>query len=189
MKRRRGEGEGSLTGGTGDVSPQWMTFSAVQSGADTTTTTAQAIPVQRLPQSGRAQVLEVLKVAFFSSTNLPASASATETTDSITTMISTKSFGTTNTTFSEPTVFAADSIQSRSAFTAAGTYFVILPTSPRIYDLTDGGGHGVIIATDNIYAQVQSSGTGATNTVHIKLLYRWKNVGLSEYIGIVQSQQ
>lgn len=186
MRREGGEG-GLLTGGTGDVSPQWLSFSAAQSAADTTTTATQAIPVQRLPQSGRAQVLEILKVVF-NTTALPASASATETIDSINVFISTTSFGTTATNAAEPRVFAYDAVANRSAFTAAGTYMASLPQI-RFFDCTDGAGHGVLVATDNIYAQVSSSGTGNTNTANIKILYRWKNVGLQEYIGLVQSQQ
>ena len=185
MKRRR---DGTLTGGTGDVSPQWMSFVATQSAADTTTTTTQAIPVQRLPTGGKAQVMEVLKV-WFASTQLPASASAAETTDLLECFLSTSSFGTTNTSLSEPRVFAADGISSRSAFTAAGTYFSQLQPSVRQYDLTDGAGHGVLIATDNIFAQVSSTATGNTNLFRIKILYRWKNIPLQEYIGIVASQQ
>lgn len=186
MKRQRGES--SLTGGTGDVSPQWMSFNASQSGADTSTTTTQAIPVQRNPRGGGAQVMEVLKV-MFTSTGVPACASATEALDSIDCFLSTTSFGTTATTWSEPRVFAGDGIASRCAFTAAGTYFAIMPSSIRQYDYTDGAGHGILIATDNIFAQVNSVGTGATNVYRVKILYRWKNVSLQEYIGIVQAQQ
>lgn len=180
-------GEGSLTGGTGDVSPQWLSFSGTQSAADTTTTVTQAIPVQRLPQGGRAQVLEVLKVVF-SSTPLPASASAGETIDVLNAFLSTTSFGTTATTQSEPRVFAYDSILNRSAFTAAGTYMASLP-QVRVWDCTDGAGHGILIATDNIYLQIASTTTGNANTEYVKILYRWKNVGLQEYIGLVQAQQ
>lgn len=186
MKRKYAEG--GLTGGTGDVSPQWMSFLATQSAADTTTTATQAIPVQRLQTRGAAQVMEVLKVLFFN-TGLPASASATETLDDISCFLSTSSFGTTNTTFQEPRVFAGMNTYSRSAFTAAGTYW---STDSRLrpeFDCTDGAGHGVLVATDNIYAQVQSTATGNTNSVAVKILYRWKNVGMTEYVGIVASQQ
>lgn len=184
MKRRR---DGTLTGGTGDVSPQWMSFSASQSGADATTTTTQAIPVQRLPTGGKAQVMEVLKVAI-TITALPASAAVGESLDSQSVFLSTTSFGTTATSWSEPRVFAGVQIQSRNAFTAGGTYYAVIPGITWL-DLTDGAGHGVLVATDNIFAQVISAGTGATNAASIKILYRWKNVALQEYIGIVASQQ
>lgn len=180
-------GEGGLTGGTGDVNPQWMTFSVTQSAADTTTTQQQNIPVQRLPQGGRAQVLEVLKIQAFIQ-QFPAIASATEAEDTLSLFLSTTSFGTTATTFAEPRVFAAVQRVKQGAFTAAGTYGVEYALIDQI-DLSDGAGHGLLIATDSIFAQLVSGGTGAANTARIKMLYRWKDVGLSEYIGIVQSQQ
>jgi hypothetical protein len=60
---------------------------------------------------------------------------------------------------------------------------------PLVLDVTDGAGHGVLIATDSIYAQVNSANTATTNTVYFKLLYRFKEVNIIEYVGIVQSQQ
>lgn len=183
MKR----GNGSLTGGTGDVSPQWMSFTVTQSAADTTTTATQAVPVQRLPTGARAQVMEVLRVDIKRPTVVTI-ASATEAVDSYQLFLSTTSFGTTATTFSEPRVFAADEFQINGAFTAAGTYGLYADLHKQL-DLTDGAGHGVLVATDNIFAQGVSSGTGAANVWRVKILYRWKNVSLSEYIGIVQSQQ
>lgn len=183
MKR----GRDSLTGGTGDVNPQWLSFNAVESGADTTTTASQTLPVQRLPTSGRAQVMEVLKV-LFNFTPFPATASATELVRYMQCAISTVSFSTTLTNLGEPRVFAGWKVQENAAFTAAGTYATIYPTT-HVLDCTDGTGHGVLVATDNIYAQIASGNTSATNTCNIKILYRWKDVPLAEYIGIVQGQQ
>ncbi len=186
MKRSR-TGE-MLTGGSGDVNPQFLSFSATQSSADTTTTTTQTLPIQRLPQSGGGQVLEVLRV-YFTNTTVPTLASATEVSKSSVILLSTKNFGTTDITVAEPTVFAWASRQQRGAFTAAGTYGEN-NTFDSGMDLTDGQGHGLLVATDNIFAQVQSpSNTGAAVTYRVKILYRMKNVGLREYIGIVQGQQ
>lgn len=185
---KRGRGESGLTGGTGDVNPQWMQFTVTQSGADTTTTQSQPIPIQRLPDRGRAQVMEILKVAI-THTSMPVSASAAENIDSISVYVSTKSQGTTGTSWAEPTVFAAVLDSQSSAFTAAGTYMSARPSMPFVLDLTDGAGHGYLVATDTVYAQITSGNTGATNSAIVRFLYRWKNVGLSEYIGIVQSQQ
>ena len=64
--------------------------------------------------------------------------------------------------------------------------------NPTMQDITDGAGHGVLVGTDSIYITgfVPSSWyLNGTNTVFAKLLYRWKDVSLAEYIGIVQSQQ
>lgn len=54
----------ALTGGTGDVNPQFLPFNIVQSGNDATTTLTINVPIQRLPTQGRAQVLEILTVKY-----------------------------------------------------------------------------------------------------------------------------
>lgn len=181
-------GGGSLTGGTGDVNPQYATINAVESAADTTTTTTTPIPIQRLQNKGRAMVLEVLKI-FIDFNALPAIASAAETIRSISVFLSTTSFGTTNATWADPRVFAYCTIANRGAFTAAGSFWGTLPTLPYLFDLTDSAGHGLLVATDNIFTQVQSVATGAVQSVRVKILYRWKDVSITEYVGIVQSQQ
>jgi len=184
MKRGRGD---TLTGGTGDVNPQWLSFSAVQSAADTTTTTTQNIPIQRLPSGTRAQVMEVLKV-YLTFGGWAAVASATELARNIQCFLTTFSSGTTQLAASNPRVFASSTRYQNGAFTAAGTYATSYDGT-HMLDLTDGAGHGIIVATDSVFAQVSSSNTGVAQTVHIKVLYRWKDVSLAEYIGIVQSQQ
>jgi hypothetical protein len=186
-KRARSD---SLTGGTLDVNPQWLSGTAAQSGADTTATTQVVLPIQRIAANApnNAVVLEVLKI-WLEHTNLPASASATETTDTIVTAFSTTNTGTTNAAMGDSNIFGWHQLTNRSAFTAAGTYYTIVKDAPFVLDLTDGAGHGILVATDSIFVQVQSAGTGNTNTVPWKILYRWKRVSLTEYIGIVQSQQ
>lgn len=58
-------------------------------------------------------------------------------------------------------------------------------------DLTDQAGHGILVATDNIYLATYSTvlGYNWVSDFYCKILYRMKEVKLAEYIGIVQSQQ
>lgn len=183
MKRGR-----ELTGGTGDVNPQFLSFTATQSAADTTTSIQVALPVQRLQNRNMAQVMEVLKV-FWNTSTPPAIAAVGESLDSITAVLSTVSFGTTNAVFSDPRVIALTNVAQRGAFTAGGTYVNSYETRPFVQDLTDGAGHGVLVATDSLFMQVQSATTGNANIAQCKVLYRMKNVSMTEYVGIVQSQQ
>ena len=189
MKRGRGK-DGSLTGGTGDVSPQFFNMSQTQSAADTTTSGTFPVPIQRLPAGGKAQVMELLRI-YWTRSAMPVSASTTEASDVIGFSLTTSNFGTTTPTngLAEPRVIYSRLDSNRSAFTAGGTYMFQDVNQNGSVDVTDGAGHGVLIATDNIFLQVQSTTTGAANNVNMKLLYRWKNVRIEEYIGIVQSQQ
>src|SRR3546814_10822105 len=56
------------------------------------------------------------------------------------------------------------------------------------FDLTDGSGRGILVATDSLYLNLNTVNTGRINYVHAKIIYRLKNVTLQEYVGIVQSR-
>jgi len=181
-KRRRRD---TLTGGTNDVNPQFMNLSVTQSAADTFTQITTQIPIQRLATMGRAQVMEVLKVIFQSSDIITATAPLV--TKSVQIALTTKSFGAA-VNLNEPTCFAIYQKGATNAFTAAGTGMIANEIEPYVLDLTDGAGHGFLVASDNIFLQASSVGTGVSNSGFVKILYRWKDVSVQEYVGIVQSQ-
>lgn len=108
---------------------------------------------------------------------------------SITVRLSTRNFGTTKADFSEPSVFTYYNHCLYGNFTAGAATSWVTYNEPFIDDITDGAGHGYLVGTDKIYAQITSSNTGAVNSASVKVYYRWKNVSLTEYIGMVQSQQ
>lgn len=166
----------NISGGSGDVNPQIMNIPCTAT-AGAVVTTTQAIPIQRLQQSGRAQVMEVLKV-IFDNTQF----NTVETDGANLWRVSTKSFGTTGVLPTDPTVFAY--CNQFVKITTSGSVEV---AGPYVFDLTDGAGHGFLVATDNIFVQINSA--GVTGTPSCKILYRWKNVTTTEYVGIVQSQQ
>jgi len=189
MKRRRTSNPGNhLTGGTKDINPQYYSGYSVQTANDTTSTSTYVVPVPRY-SAGPTQsiVMEVLKV-YFDTPEPIALASDTEKIHSVRVIFSTKDHATTEAAFSASDVFAKYTSDSVGAFTAAGTYRMIRQ-EPFCYDCSDGMGHGILIASDTFSVQIASTGTGQTNGCSWKLLYRFKRVSLSEYIGIVQSQQ
>lgn len=175
---RRVSRRDSLTGGTGDVNPQFLTATVTQTGTDTTTTQQVNVPIQRLPNTGRAQVLEILAVKFNWRTAVLVASSR------IAVFVSTASFGTTSTNYGKPRVFSCFA-NDIDLVTSGAT----IQTFPKEDDLEDSAGHGFLVATDQIFIQCVSANTAATNIVDVKFYYRWKNVTLAEYIGIVQGQQ
>lgn len=174
MYKRRRVSE-SLTGGTGDVNPQILSANLTCTAGNSVTTTIP-IPIQRLPSggAGRAQVMEVLKVLFMPTLS-------NETDASVDVVLSTKNFGTTQANNYDPAVF-----QRFGYFTKLTTSGLVDAVQPPWFDLTDGAGHGYLVATDFIYAQTTTVTSGS---MAVKILYRWKNVNMAEYVGIVQSQQ
>lgn len=55
-------------------------------------------------------------------------------------------------------------------------------------DVTDGAGHGMLVATDQVFFACQLTGQGAARTSHIAISYRLKAVALEEFIGIMAWQ-
>jgi hypothetical protein len=169
-----------LTGGTLDVKPQLLVFTATQSAADTTTSASQPLPVLRNFSSSngsKAQIIEILKVQII----FPFPAEVDSTTS---VYLSTKNFAATATTAAEPTVFATS--RRFSDITTSGAIYGDVST---FIDLSDGNGNGLLVATDNIYCQVVSTNTGVANSAIIRLLYRVYGASVTEYVGIVQGQQ
>jgi hypothetical protein len=177
----------SLTGGTGDVNPQWMHLYFTPTTPGTTQTQAFITSLNRYPQrGGRATVMEILKVYWWYS-DTPAVAGAAEVTKLYIGAITTQDHGVVDVTWAFQDCIDMLYIENQGAFTAAGTYMVNCEHI-IVHDLTDGAGHGLLVATDTIYAQLQGGATFATG-FRAKILYRMKNVSLTEYIGIVQAQQ
>jgi len=176
MKRARG-----LTGGTGDINPQWMSFSEVQTGNDTATSGAIQPPVSL--STGENLVMEILRI--YIEWENPLITSGTTTTLNF--WVSTKNFGTT-----APTLGLGDAtvvILSRlyGLFTTSG---IVAYQQPQQYDMTDGAGHGVLVGNQNLYWGITSAGTSQANRVSVKVLYRAKRISQSELLGIVlQSNQ
>lgn len=176
----------SLTGGTGDVSPQLLSFRNTLLVANTYNETQVAIPISRFQASNtRATVMEILKVFFFMA-DVDANNSAGGNNITAACQLSTRALGGVDP--AQPFTLAVAQNNARGAFTAAGTYQAT-DTDPVVVDLTDGAGHGVLVATDSLFYGCATSGFTAVGAFQCKVLYRFKDIALAEYIGIVQSQQ
>lgn len=193
MSKRRKTSD-TLTGGTGDVSPQFLTFS-VQSTVLTGTSTPVQIPlpISRIPtKSGRATVFELLEVQYdqqhldnFLAVNGSYATMAFLTTNSVP--------GIFNDIIGDPRTLSTWQTQYvTSIIGAPATAFFLNKNDAAQYvdDTTDRAGHGVLVATDALFAGVTIKNTAPASLDYgFRILYRWKDVSLTEYIGILQSQQ
>ena len=177
-----------LTGGTGDVNPQFLNAIYSEGAAHTWSTGHLAIPITKLPiAKGRANVFEVLKVMW----DAPSwgDYSATQTLRGGRAVLYVGPALAALPSFGNSRVIALMEQMYIGAFTALGS-FADSTAQPLIQDLTDGAGHGVLIATDDInFGILGFSSNTIAMTFSVKILYRIKSVGLIEYLGIVQSQQ
>ena len=194
MNRKRTNAE--LTGGTGDVNPQTMVLYIPQSSffaGGVNTSTKFPLPIPRYPGgNNRSIVMEFLHVDW----HLTNPVVPTPTNGDGYTLNASLS-----TDPSTPSGLASVIIDSRavSIFRQAAYTLVATAVGFDIYEpelqwadnLTDDAGHGILVATDSIFMKVSSSVTGYTTAGDLVavITYRFKEIGLQEYIGIVQSQQ
>ena len=183
MKRARAD---TFSGGTGDVSPQILTSSIVMTAANTYTEVVIPIPIARFQlRKGKSIVMEILRVLFDSGPKDNNFAAGGES-SSIRQQLSTVSL--TGILPNDPHVFAFYDKEYRGAFTAAGT-FGLAVQEPFDVDLSDGGGHGYLVATDNVFFGMQTTAFAGASSGVVKIIYRFKEISIEEYIGIVQGQQ
>lgn len=181
--KRKGD---ALTGGTGDVSPQYFSYAVTMTAANTAFELALPTPVPRNKVQGdMVTVMEVMKI-FFDMPEADANPAAAGGLVQAIAQISTRTG--IGIDFANPTVIAQCQKTIRGAFTAAGTYGTAY-YDPYEFNTNDGAGHGLIIATDNVFTTVTTFNFVAVAAFRIKMMYRMKNITLAEYIGIVQSQQ
>ena len=181
----------SLTGGTNDVNPQPLRCRAAPSTFATITTGIQAgvatvalpIPVQRLSTGGRAQVLEILGwsydigIAAVTSSLLQIQYAV---------CLSNRSNGTTVPVLGSADPYTVDYVVGNSAATLTAWNV----SGQR--NLTDSAGHGVLFGQDTLYVLFQGGAATAVAATanaacNICIWYRWKNVGFTEYVGMVTS--
>jgi hypothetical protein len=193
----------ALTGGTNDVNPQPLRVRLTPAGfamtvagsASSTAVVALPIPVQRLGNGGRAQVLEILKWQFDATITATVSQISNA---ALKLCLSTRSNGTTPPTMgcADPYTVdyvAMDAPNAKQSTIGDATTNLVPHYVSGVRDLTDGAGHGVLFGMDTLFVQATwianaaAAGATATGDANLCIWYRWKNVGFSEYVGMVTS--
>lgn len=180
MKRARGD---RLTGGTGDVNPQQLSFSVDMAAADTTIQKDIFLPIIPLSAVGKgeAQVLELLKM-FVWMDDFPTAAAGGHRFDLL---IGTKNFNSTIPVDEEADALVLCGCSGDFTHITSGQTSTQYPI---VQDLTDGQGHGILVGVQTIYALLYSGSTGVALKARVKLLYRVKRIGTTELLGIIASQ-
>lgn len=190
MSKRSRTSGGSLTGGTGDIKPQIFTLSTGTQGAtDDYVTDRIPLPVPRIgTMKTKATIFEILWVDWYLS---PEGSRVVPITQwAFLSTVTTRSDGDASTLatlaedLNDPRSFAVAVLMSADD-TSGGGFF----TMPKHIDLTDDNGNGILVATDQIVITGGSLSATAAGQFICKVGYRLVNVGITEYVGIVQSQQ
>jgi len=189
MKRGRKSSGGSDTGGTGDIKPQFMTMAGAVAGAvDDYRVDVFQIPVVRpRGKNESATIMEMLSLDWYLSVENIGDAAFTEA--AFLTQNTARTSGDTATVGS----FAADVGDPRTlgmvilnqTLTTSGSMSQVYPIH---VDLTDSNGNGILWGNDTITMVSGAVANATAGATICKLKYRWVNVGLVEFLGIVQSQ-
>lgn len=191
MKRKAG-GDGSVTGGTGDYHPQLLQIYGTESATDTATLITIPVPRPNIVTNSSKVVMEILMVKSYK----PMYPDVTNNVSYLS-MLS----GTPNLT--APSAFNytdANSLALMKMITDprtisvdcwSGTYAAHSATSDFSYniehddDLQDARGYGFLYPGDNLYWYITSYNTAGKATFGLRIMYRWKKVGITEYLGMV----
>lgn len=189
MKRRRLNGGGSVTGGTGDIKPQILTIQGTQGGADDYKVTQVNLPVPRFGMSQpKATIFEILKVMWY-----PGNQDIADLSNYTAAFLATTDLGRTDGDTSTTGSLTTDQLQTNVISTMSVQRFISTNggnsvVSPIVDNINDNNGNGVLVATDRMFMVFGTNGATATTTMTCRILYRMVNVGVQEYVGIVQSQ-
>ena len=194
----------TLTGGTGDVNPQYACIQVVPA-VSATGVGSNAVPIVLpvLPNLGgtqdTAQVVELLKVDFdFGGLPTPTGTQLQATTSlrlayNAATASAAITAGTAH--IGNPLIITENSTTYQSYFVGgavgAGVAFATVSEHNRQVDLTDQAGHGLLVAVPTIWFGLGFNGwpvNSAPGGPSCRVTYRLKRVRLIEYIGIVQQQ-
>lgn len=188
-KRTRTSG-GSLTGGTGDVKPQFLTQTTpIPSGNSDYAVVEIILPTQILsaPDDDMAVIFEVLRVDWYLGIR-----DETDSANTVFGFLNTRVTRATDDTcnvstigadLSDPGSFAA-AYRHRGVVVEGGAVL----TLPISVDTMDGNGNGILVASSRLFMIVGSINNTAPSEATVKILYRMTAVGIKEYVGIVASQ-
>jgi len=177
-----------VTGGTGDVKPQYLTATTPIPSAGSNYGIIEIL-VPRLVLGGvnTATVMEILRVDFYLAIR-----DLSDTNTLHVGFLTTRASRATDETVSLASLArdAADSLNFgftlwEKELTIEGGLTNIMPNSVVT---NDGNGNGILIATDKLFFIAGSFSNAVASESTVKILYRMVNVGITEYVGIVASQ-
>jgi len=165
-----------LTGGTRDVNPQTLGGRVTESAANTFTQQQIAVPVNRVTSSlNTAQVIEALWIEFETRVLGTIQAVADELEVQLT-----QTSKTTSVNIDDVDMIAKIHLGIVMIATTGGN------AMNQVFhiNLTDGAGHGPIIAVPNVFLGIEGTSLSAAQGASFRMGYRFKNVGLQEYVGL-----
>lgn len=181
-KRRRNNNNGRA-----DIFPNFLTGSLTQSGVDAFVTTQVNTPIPRIQttRSGqRATVMELLWIEMLFPTIEISDALANMTMQFVIGIIPSVVLP-----FNNPRMFAEQRLDTHLALESAIGIAMAITKQPLIYNMQSMDGHGFLLAAENFHVSLFTANTNVANVGEWRMYYRFIDIPLSEFIGLVQSTQ
>ncbi len=179
-KRRRKNNNNNNN--NGDIFPNFLTGTVTESGNDTFTTVLVNTPIPRIQTSRggtKATVMELLWAELLiPNINLQLALS------NITFQMVIGTVPNTIISFNNPRVFVEHRWDAH--FTTSG---LAITQQPFIYNMQSMDGHGYLLAAESFHTSIFSTNTGNSIIAEWRMYYRFVDIPLSEFIGLVQSTQ
>jgi hypothetical protein len=168
-----------------DLYPNFMTWSVTETAADAFSVQNIFTPIPRLQQRGnKAIVMELLELLVW--------VWATPYTISATFDAQFDSFSFECGTGAAPAALINPSAGNVFAMMHRGNNFVTsgmaIQEFPLRYSLVNNDGRGYLLGTDSFWCGIDSTATGVALEFDFKMMYRFVEVDITEFIGLVQSQ-
>ena len=166
-----------------DKYPNYMTGQVTQSAADTATVSQFTTPIPRLQtKGGKATVMELLSIEYNNNNTAL---------DAINESIGFVFFGgQTSVTFTDLLISNPRVIANVDQFVTGATNVGInIYKQYGTIKLQSKDGYGFLYAGDAINLLVTSTNTGVANRVDFRIYYRFVEIPIVEFVGLVQSQQ
>lgn len=164
---------------TFDMKPQFYNAYVTLSAANTYTQAVLQMPINPAAtvSGGKVRVMEILKVLFDMQFD---------------TLAEDGFVGVQLTYQSQTAILSAGDTQKYLDRYSHGTQLItsgaVMDVVPIYHDLSDGAGNGILVATPQLFLGAVSIGQSGAMSAGVKLLYRYVDIPIEEYVGIVSSQ-
>lgn len=167
---------------TVDRFPNFLSGTLVESAAATFTTERVATPIPRLPAIGRGRRATIMELLWVDVTLTGGTLNADN--ESVIFEMTIGSAPTALLGLGDPRTI--QSIRRQMYMLTTGASVVL---NPIRFSFQDANGFGYLLATDAFNVSIQGAATSAAFTANWRLYYRFVDVDVEEYVGIVQSTQ
>ena len=170
------------TGSYMDKYPQILTIEVSQAETDEFVEIEVPLAINRLSvNEGKAWVIEITRIQSMYDYGV---FDASDTPQQIISQLSTKELGAIS--FPDSTTFFINRVSGMDAGSGGSLGHEFM--GPQNFDMTSEG-KGFLIGSDSIFAAIDSENLPGATTMVLKVFYRFTEVGLAEYVGIVQGEE